>query len=111
MISDLGLMRLADYVLDFCKLNGVEHIFYLPGGAAMHLNDALAKVDEIEAVTCLHEQACAIAAEAYARISEKVGVVMVTSGPGTTNTITGLAGAWLDSTPVFFCLGRLKLLT
>ena len=104
-------MRLADYVLDFLNRNGVEHSFFLPGGAAMHLNDALAKSDGIEAVSCLHEQACAIAAEAYARISEKMGVVLVTSGPGTTNTITGLAGAWLDSTPVFFCLDRLKRLT
>lgn len=80
----------------------------LPGGAAMHLNDSLGRSPNIEFVSNLHEQACAIAAEAYARITNNLGVALVTSGPGGTNTVTGVAGAWLESTPVLFISGQVK---
>ena len=80
----------------------------LPGGGAMHLNDSVGRCAGIEYVCCLHEQACSIAAEAYSRVSGGLGVAMVTSGPGGTNAITGLAGAWLESTPCLFLSGQVK---
>ncbi len=101
-------MRVADYLLQKISNTGVRHIFMLPGGAAMHLNDAVGRNSRLIPVCNLHEQACAIAAEAYARVTGNLGVVLVTAGPGGTNAITGLAGAWLDSTPVIFLSGQVK---
>ena len=82
----------------------------LPGGGAMHLNDSLGKSKKIKYVCCLHEQACAIAAEAYARVNNKIGLLMVTTGPGGTNALTGVAGAYLESTPMFVVSGQVKRL-
>jgi len=101
-------MKLSDYVMEFLAGKGVQHIFLLPGGGAMHLNDSLARCEAISHVANLHEQGCAIAAEAYARVSGQLGVAMVTCGPGGTNTVTGVAGAWLDSTAVVFISGQVK---
>ena len=101
-------MKLSDYVIQFIARTGVKHVFMLPGGGAMHLNDSLGQCKELEYVCTLHEQAAAIAAEAYARVTNNLGVAMVTSGPGGTNAITGLAAAWLDSTPVIFLSGQAK---
>ena len=86
--------RVADYIADYIEDIGVQHVFLLPGGGSMHLVDAVGKNNNIEVVACLHEQAAAISAEAYARTSENIGVVMVTTGPGATNAITAVAGAW-----------------
>ena len=102
-------MKLSDYVIDFLVEHGVKHVFMLPGGGAMHLNDSLGKRrSEIEFVCNLHEQACAIAVEAYAKISNELGVAMVTTGPAGTNSVTGVAGAWLDSMPCLFISGQVK---
>lgn len=101
-------MKVSDFVFDYISGLGVRHVFYLPGGGAMHLDDSLGHHPGLTPVCMLHEQPCAIAAEAYARISEGFGVCVVTSGPGATNTITGLAGAWLDATPVIFLSGQAK---
>ena len=101
-------MKLSNYVIDHIARLGTRHVFYLPGGAAMHLNDSLARHPEIEPVCNLHEQACAIAAEAYAKVSGKVGVAMVTAGPGSTNAVTGVASCWLDSVPCIFLSGQVK---
>lgn len=101
-------IKLSDYVFQFVAKQGVKHVFFLPGGGAMHLNDSLGHCPDIEFVNNLHEQASAIAAEAYARITNNLGVVLVTTGPGGTNAITGLAGAWLDSTPCLFISGQVK---
>lgn len=101
-------MKVSAYVIKKIEELGVEHAFFLPGGGAMHLNDSLGSSKSVKGVCMLHEQAASIAAEAYARISENYGVCMVTSGPGATNAITGLAGAWLDSTPVLFISGQVK---
>lgn len=101
-------MRIADYVAQKIADAGVRHVFMLPGGAAMHLNDAFGRTPLITPIGNLHEQACAIAAEAYARITGGPAAVVVTAGPGGTNAITGLAGAWLDSTPVIFMSGQVK---
>ena len=100
--------KLSDYVARFIAGQGVRHVFMVPGGGAMHLNDSIGSCREIEYVCTLHEQAAAIAAEAYARVTNNLGVAMVTTGPGGTNAITGLAGAWLDSTPCLFISGQVK---
>ena len=100
--------RVADYIADFIADLGIGHVFLLPGGGAMHLVDAVGKHPRLAAVACLHEQACAIAAEAYARINEQLGVAMVTTGPGATNAITGVAGAWIESVPLLVISGQVK---
>lgn len=102
------LVRLADYVMDFLAVRGVRHVFLLPGGGAMHLNDALAQQPDIAAVHCHHEQACGIAAEAYGRLAERTGVAMVTTGPGATNILTPVAGAWIESLPLLVISGQVK---
>lgn len=101
-------MKLSDYVISFLADRGVKHIFFLPGGGAMHLNDSLGRCPQIQYVCNLHEQASAICAEAYGKITNNIGVAMVTAGPGGTNTITGVAGAWLDSTPLMVLSGQVK---
>ena len=102
-------MKLSDYVIDFLVRKGVKHVFMLPGGGAMHLNDSLGKRrSEVEFVSMLHEQAVSIAAEGYVKVSNNLGVGMVTSGPAGTNAITGAAGAWLDSMPCLFLSGQVK---
>ncbi|MGA3214052.1 MAG: thiamine pyrophosphate-binding protein [Terriglobales bacterium] len=101
-------MRVADYAMQFVASLGVRHVFLVVGGGAMHLNDALARCPGLEYVCVHHEQAAAIAAEAYAKATDNLGVAMVTTGPGGTNAITGLAGAWLDSTPCLFLSGQVK---
>jgi len=101
-------MKLSDYVMQFVAGLGVKHVFVVTGGGAMHLNDSLARCKDLEFVCNHHEQACAIAAENYAKATGKLGVAMVTTGPGGTNAVTGLAGAWLDSTPCLFLSGQVK---
>jgi acetolactate synthase-1/2/3 large subunit len=101
-------MKLSDYVMQRIAAEGVKHVFFVPGGAAMHLNDSLGRCDGVEYISNLHEQASAIAAEAYARVSGGLGMAMVTAGPGSTNAVTGVAAAWLDSTPCIFLSGQAK---
>lgn len=101
-------MKLSDYVIAFVAGQGVKHVFMLPGGGAMHLVDSLGRCADLTYVANLHEQACAVAAEAYARVTNNLGVAVVTTGPGGTNTVTGVAGAWLDSTPCLFISGQVK---
>src|ERR1700690_4156598 len=101
-------MRVADYVMSFVAQQGVKHVFLVTGGGAMHLNDALARCSDLTFVCNLHEQASAIAAENYSKATNNLGVALVTTGPGSTNAITGLAGAWLDSTPCLFVSGQVK---
>jgi acetolactate synthase-1/2/3 large subunit len=101
-------MKLADYVIQFVADQGVRHIFLLPGGGCMHLIDAIGRCRDLEFVCNLHEQACAIAADAYGQYTNNLGVALVTTGPGGTNTLTGVAAAWLDSTPTLFISGQVK---
>ncbi len=100
--------RVADFIADFIADIGVQHVFLIPGGGAMHLNDGLAKCKRITPVACLHEQAAAISAESYARVNENIGVAMVTTGPGATNAITAVAGAWIESVPMMVISGQVK---
>jgi acetolactate synthase-1/2/3 large subunit len=101
-------MKLSDFVMEFIADQGVRDVFMLVGGGAMHLNDSIGRCSRLRYICNLHEQACAVAAEAYARCTGGLGVALITTGPGGTNTITGLAGAWLDSTPVLFISGQVK---
>ena len=101
-------MKLSDYVMQFIAKQGVGHIFYLPGGGAMHLVDSLGKRKDLEIVCCLHEQAVAVAAESYAMHTNNFGVSIVTTGPGGTNAITGVCAAWIDSVPCLFVSGQVK---
>lgn len=100
--------RVADFIADFVAELGVKHVFLLPGGGAMYLVDAAGKCPGLEVVACLHEQAAAISAEAYARINENLGVAMVTTGPGATNAVTAVAGAWIESVPLMIISGQVK---
>lgn len=100
--------RLADYVADFLVSHGVSDCFSVVGGGAMHLNDALGHKEGLKVTYNHHEQACAIAAEAYARLENKIAAVCVTTGPGGTNAITGVVGSWLDSIPMFVISGQVR---
>lgn len=101
-------IRLADYVADFLVAHGVTDCFSVVGGGAMHLNDALGHKDGLTVTYNHHEQACAIAAEAYARIDNRIAAVCVTTGPGGTNALTGVLGGWLDSIPMFIISGQVR---
>jgi acetolactate synthase-1/2/3 large subunit len=101
-------MKLSDYVLGFVADLGVTNVFLVTGGGAMHLNQSLAAESRITPICNSHEQASAICAEGYAKATSGLGVCMVTTGPGGTNAVTGVAGAWLDSTPVLFLSGQVK---
>ena len=103
-------MKLSDYVIKYLEQLNVKHMFMLPGGGAMHLNDSLGKSEKIQYVVCLHEQACAIAAEAYARVTNQPGLLMVTTGPGGTNALTGVAAAYIESTPMIVISGQVKIM-
>ena len=100
--------RLSDYVADFLASHGVTDVFSVVGGGAMHLNDALGHHEKLHVTYNHHEQACAIAAEAYARLDNKIAAVCVTTGPGGTNTLTGVLGGWLDSIPMFIISGQVR---
>lgn len=84
--------RVADIIMDILVDNGITDCFAVVGGGAMHLDNALALNNKITKYFNHHEQACAMAAEAYARMSGKIAAVCVTSGPGATNTLTGVMG-------------------
>ena len=101
-------MRVADYIMSRLANLGVRQVYFLPGGGAMHLNDALGRHPDLEAVLCLHEQAAGIAAEAAGKLSGGPSACLTTCGPGATNAVTATLGAWLDSTPVFFISGQVK---
>lgn len=100
--------RLADYVADFLVNHGVTDCFSVVGGGAMHLNDALGHKEGLSVTYNHHEQACAMAAEAYARLDNRIAAVCVTTGPGGTNALTGVVGGWLDSIPMFIISGQVR---
>lgn len=100
--------KISQYIADFLASKGVEHVFTVTGGGAMHLNDAFGHHPGLNCVYNHHEQASAIAAEGYTRMSGRLAAVCVTSGPGGTNAITGVLGGWLDSIPMFIVSGQVK---
>lgn len=102
------MIKLSDYVINYIAKLGVKHIFMLPGGGCMHLVDSVGRNKKIEFVGCLHEQAAVIAADGYAQYNNDIGVALVTTGPGGTNTITGVTASWIDSTPLLVLSGQVK---
>ena len=100
--------RIADYIADFLASHGVTDCFTVVGGGAMHLNDAFGHHEKIHCTYNHHEQASAIAAEAYARLNNRIAALCVTTGPGGTNALTGVVGGWLDSIPMFVISGQVR---
>lgn len=105
------LIKVSDYIANFYIKHGINKCFVVTGGGAMHLNDSLGHNKHIHCVYNHHEQACAMAAEGYTRVSGTPALVCVTSGPGSTNAITGVLGAWLDSIPMVILSGQMNLNT
>ena len=101
-------MRVSEYIASHLAAHGVKHIFSVTGGGAMFLNDAFGFHPDIQPVYNHHEQAAAMAAEAYARITNRIGVVIVTTGPGGINALNGVFGAWTDSIPLLVISGQVK---
>ena len=101
-------VRLADYVATTLADHGIRDVFMITGGGAMHLNDAIGRCDRLRYVCCHHEQACSIAAQGYYRLTNRLAAVNVTTGPGGTNAITGVYGAWVDSLGVVVVSGQVK---
>lgn len=108
MVQKQRTTKLSDYVIGYLADYGVRHIFMVTGGGAMHLNDSIGKESRIQYICNHHEQACAMAAEGYARVSGKIGVICVTTGPGGINALNGVFGAWTDSIPMLIISGQVK---
>ena len=104
----ISMKKVSDIVTSYLASLGVDVVFMLPGGGSMHLVDSLGREPRLSYVVNLHEQACAIAAEAYGQFTNHLGVALVTTGPGGTNALTGVAAAWLESTPCIFISGQVK---
>ena len=103
------MIKLSDFVFNFLSDEyNIKDVFMVSGGGAMHLNDSLGKNKNIKVICCHHEQGCAMAADGYSRISGNIAVVNVTTGPGGTNTLTGVIGEYLDSVPVLYISGQVK---
>ncbi len=105
------MMKVSDYIAQSLVRHGIDHVFLVTGGGAMHLNDAIGRCQGLKYVCCHHEQACAMAAESYCRLTGKLAAVNVTTGPGGTNAITGVWGAWTDSIGMIVISGQVKFET
>lgn len=101
-------MKLSDYVADFLAQQGIRHVFAITGGASLHLIDSVANHPGIDYVCPHHEQAGAMAADGYARVTGNLGAAIATSGPGATNMITGICCSWYDSVPVLYIAGQVS---
>ncbi len=99
-------MKLSDYVVDFLYRQGINHVFCVTGGAAAHLIDSVAQHPKMEYVCHPHEQAAAMAVDGYTRVSKNMGAAFVTTGPGVTNLMTGIANLYYDSLPSIFIAGQ-----
>jgi acetolactate synthase I/II/III large subunit len=102
------MVKLSDYVMEYIAKLGVRQVFMLPGGGCMHLVDSLGRNKALRFIVNLHEQASVIAADAYSQYTNNLGVVLVTTGPGGTNSITGVVASWIDSIPVLIISGQVK---
>lgn len=104
----MAQVKVSDYMADFLAAAGVTDVFLITGGGAMHMNDSFGKHAQLRCTFFHHEQACAIAADSYYRLCNRLPVVNVTSGPGGTNAITGVYGAWVDSIGMLVISGQVK---
>jgi acetolactate synthase I/II/III large subunit len=101
-------MKVSDYIFSFLKSNSIDMVFLVSGGASAHLLDSLKKTN-IRYICNYHEQSCAMAAEGYTKISNKPACVLVTNGPGSSNAITGVLGAYQDSIPMIILSGQVPV--
>ncbi|QUH28977.1 thiamine pyrophosphate-binding protein [Vallitalea guaymasensis] len=102
------MIKLSEYVVSFLEELGVKHLFMISGGGCMHLVDSIGRSNKIDYICNLNEQAVSIAVEAYGQYTNHIGVGLVTTGPGGTNAITGIAAAYVDSTPCLIISGQVK---
>lgn len=102
-------MIVSDYIFDFLQRKGVDTAFMVSGGQAMFLVDALGRHPAIKTICTHHEQSAGMAADAYSRITGKLGVALVTAGPGSVNVVNGLVGGWTDSAPMMIISGQSAL--
>ena len=102
-------MRVADFVIKFLEDKKIDTVFTVSGGGSIFLCDALYKSSKLDYISCHHEQAVSFAAESYARVKNKPGAAIVTTGPGGTNSTTGVACCWIDSVPSIFISGQVYL--
>ncbi|MGH9088565.1 MAG: thiamine pyrophosphate-binding protein [Acidimicrobiales bacterium] len=107
-LAQLLAVRTADYIAQLLAEGGIEQVFMVTGGGAMHLNDAFGREPRLRTTFCHHEQACAMAAESYARLSNRPALVNVTTGPGGINALNGVFGAYVDSIPLVVVSGQVK---
>jgi len=105
------VIRVADYIAETLADRGIRNVFMVTGGGAMHLNDAIGRCKRLSYVCCHHEQACAMAAASHYRLTNRLAAVNVTSGPGGTNAITGVFGAWVESLGMIVVSGQVKFAT
>ena len=103
--------KVSDYIADHIAEWGIRDVFTVTGGGAMHMNDAFGHHPKLHCTYQHHEQACAMAAEAYARMDNRMAAVCVTTGPGATNAITGVLGGWMDSIPMLVFSGQARYAT
>ena len=103
--------KVSDYIADYIANRGIRDVFTVTGGGAMHMNDAFGHHPGLHCTYQHHEQACAMAAEAYARLDNRLAAVCVTTGPGATNAITGILGGWMDSIPMLVFSGQARYAT
>jgi acetolactate synthase I/II/III large subunit len=102
------VIKLSDYVIDSLAKRGIRDIFMVSGGGIMHLVDSVGKHPDMRYTCNYHEQSCAIAAETYARVTNHIGACLVTTGPGSTNALSGVVGAWVDSIPLIVISGQVR---
>jgi len=102
------MIRVADYISQTLSQHGIHHVFLVTGGGAMHLNDAFGRNKDLDVICCHHEQTCSMAAEGFFRVTNRLAAVNVTTGPGATNAITGVYGAYVDSVGMVVISGQSK---
>src|SRR5215217_6560914 len=107
-ITILTMIKVSDFVTKFLVEKGINTIFLVSGGGIMHLVDSVGKNTDIRYYCNYHEQACAHSAEVYSRVTGKVGACLVTTGPGGTNALSGVASAWVDSIPILVLSGQVR---
>ncbi|MBP02177.1 MAG: acetolactate synthase [Rhodospirillaceae bacterium] len=100
------MIKVSDYIAQFLVDNNIQHVFAITGGASIHMIHSIGEREDIEFICPHHEQAGAMAADVYSRVSDNMGCAIATSGPGAMNMITGIAGAWFDSVPVIYLTGQ-----
>ena len=101
-------MQVSDFIAEFLVKKGVKYVYAVTGGASLHLIHSAKKNKKLKVIFPIHEQTCAMAAEAYARVSKNIGAAFATSGPGATNLATGICGAYFDSIPVLYITGQVS---